>query len=298
MMRESTMIPVVLFAYARPDHLTRVLDALRDNRVPRIMAFADGARGLADAARVRKVRGLLRAVDWCDLQLVERPENRGLGRNVIAGVSEVAERHEAFIVWEDDLVAVPGTYAWMCAALRRFADDPRVMSVTAWTHPRITPADVGAQPYFDGRAECWLWGSWARAWRGMADQTALEKLAAAGNRGLPADAYGSDLPLMAAAEERQNIWAVRWLYHHLQHGGVCMRPPWSMVEHIGFDALATHAAGAGAWTNPPLRAVPPMPATWPEVREHPACRGRWQVAADVKPRWWHRLWRWLLPRGA
>jgi len=293
----SETIPVVLFAYARPTHLARALACLRENGVPLIYAFADGAKGAADAARVVEVRAMLRAVDWCELRLTERAENLGLGRNVRAGVDAVAAKHAAFIVWEDDLIAVPGTYGWMCAALTHYADDARVMSVSAWTHPRVTPAGTGDAPYFDARAECWVWGAWARSWRGMEAGTALEKMAEAAARGTPADAYGADLPAMARDEARKNIWAVRWLYHHLVRGGLCLRPPWSMVEHIGFDAAATHAAGAAEWANPPLRPVPPVPARWPMPAEHVDCREHWRV---VNPRrtWWTRLARrWERLRG-
>jgi len=287
MSREQSVIPVVLFAYARPDHLARVLTCLRENRVPRIEAYADGAKGPTDASRVQEVRRMLTAIDWCDVQIVERPANLGLGKNVLAGVGDVAARHEAFIVWEDDLIAVPGTYAWVCAALRRYVDDQRVMSVTAWTHPRVTPSTVKDQPYFDARAECWVWGAWRRSWEGLAPENALVKQAAAAARGIAADAYGSDLPVMARREERQNIWAVRWLYHHLQHGRLCVRPPWSMVEHIGFDASATNAEIAKAWANPPLRTCPPVPAAWPEPRENPQCGSLWRAA---NPPFWKGLW--------
>lgn len=280
-------IPVVLFAYARPAHLGRVLACLRENGVPLLYVFADGPKGETDAAAVEATRAQLRGIDWCEVRLTERPANLGLGRNVLAGVSEVAARHEAFVVWEDDLVCVAGTYAWIGAALRHYADDPRVMSVSGWTHPRVTPAEVGTQPYFDGRAECWVWGAWARSWRGMPEETAQEKLTATAQRGLPAEAYGADLPLMAAAELGQNIWAVRWLYHHLQLGGLCLRPPWSLIEHIGFDAGATNAAAATDWANPPLRPVPPIPAIWPEPREHPACRPLWRAA---NPGGWRQRW--------
>jgi len=281
-------IPVVLFAYARPGHLARALAALKENAPPLLYVFADGAKGPADSAAVAAVRDQVRAIEWCEVRLTERPANLGLGRNVLAGLDEVAARHEAFVVWEDDLVAVPGTYAWVCAALGHYAGEPRVMSVTAWTHPRITPEAAGDRPYFDARAECWVWGTWARAWRGMTEQTALEKLAATRARRLDPAAYGADLPVMAEAEERQNIWAVRWLYHHLQHGGLCLRPPWSMVEHIGFDATATNAESAGDWANPPLRSAPPLSAAWPEPQEHPRCRALWQ---DANPGGWRRHWR-------
>jgi hypothetical protein len=290
-------IPVVLFAYARPAHLARALACLRENGVPLIHAFADGAKGAADAAAVAETRALLRAVDWCEVRLTERKENWGLGKNVLAGVTAVAAEHEAFVVWEDDLIAVPGTYAWMGAALRHYAADERVMSVSAWTHPRVTPADMGEAPYFDARAECWVWGAWSRSWRGMSEQTARAKMAAAAKRGVAADAYGADLPAMAKVEAKKNIWAVRWLYHHFQHGGLCVRPPWSMVEHIGFDAGATNATAESGWANAPLRPVPPVPVVWPDGREHPECRARWQTAG-AKPRWWRRLWVWLNRRCA
>ena len=271
------MIPVILFAYARPAHLARVLACLRENRVPLILAYADGAKGAADAAAVAEVRALLRTVDWCELRLVERRENLGLGRNVLTGVAEVVSTHEAFVVWEDDLICVPGTYDWMCAALRYYAGDCRVMSITGWTHPRVTPPGVQSLPYFDGRGEGWVWGTWSRCLPGM-HEPALAKQNAVLSIGVPADAYGSDLPEMAAVEVRKNIWAVRWYYHHLQHGGLCIRPPWSMVNHIGVDDSATNAGGATEWSHRELRAAPPIPDIWPEPQLNPDCGPLWRKA--------------------
>jgi hypothetical protein len=284
---EAPLIPVVLFAYARPTHLRRALASLRENGVPLLYVFSDGARNARDAASVAAVRQIVREIDWCEVRAVERPENLGLGRNVLGGVTEVAARHEAFVVWEDDLVATPGTYAWLVAGLRHYAADPKVMSVTAWTHPRVTPAGLHGQSYLDGRAECWVWGAWSRSWEGMPEETARQKLALAARRGISADAYGSDLPAMAREEQRKNIWAVRWLYHHLARGGLCLRPPWSMVEHIGFDPAATNAAPAVQWANPPLRPAPVPPATWP-VAEHPDCRFLWRVASPRRS-WFARV---------
>lgn len=274
----SNVIPVVLFAYGRPVHLARTLASLCENKVPLIEAFADGAKCSEDAAAVAETRRLLRAIDWCPVRLTERADNLGLGRNVLAGVTEIAARYESFIVWEDDLVSVPGTYAWLCAALRHYASDERAMSVTAWTHPRIKPSAVIDEPYFDGRAECWVWGCWARSWRGMNAETAFEKMAAMQRRGISPDKYGADLPPMARAEKRTNVWAVRWLYHHLLHGGLCLRPPRSMVEHIGFDGEATNAAAAGQWANPPLQSPASLPTCWPDAIEHPDCQALWTKA--------------------
>lgn len=281
-MHDAT-IPVVLFVYARPDHLTRTLASLRANKVPLLYVYCDGAKHATDAERVMETRSVVRGIDWCQTRIIERDANLGLGASILKGVGEVLRQHDSLIVFEDDLICVPGTYAYLSAALRRYRDDSRVMSVTGWTHPRITPANVGLQPYFDGRAECWVWGTWARVWSGMADD-ATTLLARYEGRGMDPYRYGADIPGMAAIEHVRNIWAVRLLALHLNAGGVCLRPPYSMVEHIGFDSLATNAGEANEWANPPLRSVPPVPDHWPMVAEHPDCVRLWQAACGRRPR--------------
>lgn len=273
------MIPVALFAYRRPDLLELTLKALEGERLPLLIAFSDGPRGPADRAAVGAVRRLLRAVDWCPVQLVERDGNLGLGRSVLAGVSSVLDRHDAVLVMEDDLVCVPGTYRYLTAALRRYRDDRRVMSVTGWTHPRVTPAALGGQPYFDGKGECWIWGTWRRAWQGMG-RPAPDIMRECAGRGIDVDRYGSDMPKMAAEAGPRNLWAVGWWYHHLLHDGLCLRPPYSLGEHTGWDERATTTVPAAAvWRNPPLRDCPAVPARWPEPAEHPDCARLWRAAA-------------------
>jgi hypothetical protein len=264
------VIPIVLFAYARPDHLHRTLDCLRENHVPLIYAFSDGPRTPDKAPAVAQVRDMLRVIDWCEVVLCERETNLGLGRSILTGVTEALGKHEMAIVFEDDLVCVPGTYDYLCTALKRYRDDSRVMSVTGWTHPLVTPKDIIGQPYFDGRAECLVWGTWVRAWQGMQvnAKTLIQRCKA---EGIDVYRYGADLVDMANAELRMNIWAVRFLYWHILNGGLCLRPPWSMVEHIGFDAKGTNVEGELWIKNPPLKPCPPIPAQWPEPLEHPDC---------------------------
>ena len=87
-------IPVVVFAYNRPDSLAELLACLKRDAVPLIYAFSDGARHPGHAAGVAAVRGLLKSVDWCELVLVERRTNLGLGKSLVLGVTEVFDRHE------------------------------------------------------------------------------------------------------------------------------------------------------------------------------------------------------------
>ncbi len=280
--RDEDVVPVCLFAYARPEHLRRTLACLQRDAVSLIYAFSDGPRTPGEAGAVVEVRQILRAVDWCQVVLEERTENWGLGRSILAGVTEALGRHRMVVVFEDDLVCVPGTYPYLVAGLHRYRGHPAVMSVTGWTHPRVAPGDVGGQPYFDGRAECWSWGTWARVWEGM-DRDALTLMQECRRRGIDVYRYGADLPEMAEMERGRNLWAARWSYLHLLRGGLCLRPPHTLVEHAGFDPLATNAAGGSRWANPPMRACPPLPETWPVPVEHPQCARLWQAVCGHRP---------------
>jgi peptidoglycan/xylan/chitin deacetylase (PgdA/CDA1 family) len=275
-------IPVVLFAYNRPKHVRLTLSCLKKNNVSLIYAFSDGPRSDTDRPLVEEVRSVLRAVDWCELTLFERTENLGLGRSILTGVAEIFQRHEAVIVFEDDLVCVPGTYNYLCSALRHYRDDQRVMSVTGWTHPRVTPSGVQDKPYFDGRAESLVWGAWARSWSGM-KQDAWRLLQQCHQQGIDVFRYGADLPATAKQELQQNVWAVRFIYWHLLQRGLCMRPPWSMVEHIGYGADATNTKKEEWFTNPPLRTAPVPPDTWPQSVEDPECPRLWQRIYGYPP---------------
>jgi hypothetical protein len=294
----SETIPIALFAYNRPDLLAQTLETLRINEAPLIYAFSDGPRSVVDAPAVEAVRATVRAVNWCEVRLTERDKNLGLGRSIRAGVTDVLQRHNTVLVFEDDLICAPGTYAYLCAALHHYHNAPAVMSVTGWTHPDAVPRDVAGQPYFDGRADCWVWGTWARAWRGMETQDAVSLLRQCRARGIDIYAYGADLPDLAYQEMRRNTWAIRWVYWHIVQGGLCLRPPHSLVEHIGFDRRATNAKTAIGMAKTPLQPCPPVPQMWPAPLEHPACAGLWRELYGQRPAWWRRAMRGLRRAGA
>jgi hypothetical protein len=259
-----------------------------------IYAFSDAPKSPQHAEGVERVRKMLRAIDWAEVRLRERPENLGLGSSIRAGVEDVLAAHDSVIVFEDDLVCAPGTYAYLCAALERYRDEPSVLSVTGWTHPRVTPPATDA-PYFDGRTECWVWGTWKRAWRGM-EKDALTHMEEAAARGIDPRRYGDDLVDMAHAERARNIWAVRWSFLHIAQRGLCLRPPRTLVDHIGLDQHASNAGNEFFWANTSVGPVPAPPIRWPAPVEHPECPRLWRKACgrlgrlrSVLSNQWRRL---------
>ena len=57
----NTIIPVFLFAYARPDHLRRTLICLLENKIPFLYGFADGLKMPGVVEHVSEDRQILRS---------------------------------------------------------------------------------------------------------------------------------------------------------------------------------------------------------------------------------------------
>jgi len=284
-------VPIALFAYSRADYLLRSLECLERDRVPFIYAFSDGPRTTADASSVLEVRRILRSVKFCEVRLIERDENLGLSRSMIDGIGVVLQDHEAVIVLEDDVVCVPGTYEYLRKATEAYSQHPNVMTITGWTHPLVTPETVGGLPYFDGRGEgSWNFCVFRRSWEGI-QATAIELLRECRQHHIDLYRYGTDIVSMAQNSRVRDIWAVRFVLLHFLKGGLSMRPPWSLVDHIGVDERSVNVKIADKFSLQPLRECPPLPERWPEPTEHPDCPRLWQRACGVRPKLRKRIYR-------
>ena len=286
----SSSIPVVLFVYARPDLLRCTLASLEANQIPQLYVFSDAPRNSSVAPAVEEVRRIVEDIDWCDIHCEKNSVNLGLGKSILRGVGSVLERHDAAIIFEDDIVCAPHTYKYISAALDHYAHDDQVMSVTGWAHPRIRPPLPVQQPFFSGRFCCWGWGTWRRSWSGM-EIGAAKLLTRCRLRCRDVYRYGADVPEMAFWESATNMWAVRFALLHILRNGLCMHPPRSLTSHIGFDERSENCkadSGLGISIESLLPAPPP-PEKWPEPIEHSQCPSLWQTVYGERPRVYTRM---------
>jgi hypothetical protein len=278
--QKEEITPVILFAYARPDCLRRTLDGLRANRIPLLYIFCDGSKSEKDRVNVHEVQQIARGVNWCETRLTCREENLGLGRSVLMGVTDVLSKYTKVIVFEDDIVAAPGTYQFMCEALRVYENNTHVMSVSAWTHPKIRPPQVARKSFFTGRFASWGWGTWRRAWEGM-DTPAPVLLRQCRWRWVNVERYGTDIPYMAEHESELNIWAARFALLHMLRRGLCLHPPQSLVENIGMDGRGANVVG-DFWAQDSHLSMQSNAWEWPIARETKASVELWQLACGMR----------------
>jgi hypothetical protein len=237
--------PIVIFAYNRPLHLRRTVEALLRNpetAQSEIFFFSDGPRSEATAETVMAVRQYIRQVTgFKRITIVERERNLGLADSVIQGVSQVCKSHGKVIVLEDDLVTSPYFLKYMNDSLAYYAINDKVVSIHGYTFPISKPVP---ETFFLRGAGCLGWGTWRRSWD-LFEPDGRKLLENLQSRGLLEEFdYQNTYPYSRMLKDqilgRNSSWAIRWHASAFLLDKLTLHPREPLVVHIGNDGTGTH----------------------------------------------------------
>jgi hypothetical protein len=241
--------PIALFAYNRPAHLGRTLEALRKNDLAShtdLHIFSDGPKADKDAPLVDAVRASLRDVSgFKSVTVVQRAANVGLANSIIQGVTEVCNRSGRVIVLEDDMVTSPWFLRYMNDGLETYESDQEVISIHGYIYPVPTALP---ETFFLRGADCWGWATWMRGWK-LFNADGATLLAQLEQRALTDafdfdGAYGYTEMLRGQIAGRNNSWAIRWHASAFLSDKLTLYPGRSLVQNIGLDASGTHCGSS------------------------------------------------------
>lgn len=251
--------PIALFAFNRPDHLQRTLDALAGNALAgqsALTIFCDGPRHEEEQEKTNAVRRIAHAAQgFVSVAVVERERNWGCANAVIDGLTQMFAKHERLIVIEDDILTSPYTLQFLNMGLEKYQDKKTVFNIAAWSPPPKVfpvpheyPYDVYAMPRFNG----WGWASWRDRFAlvdwSVSDYTIFCKnqtLQNAFNQG------GADLTPMlhAQMEGKLDTWDVQVDYARFKHGLVGINPVRSYTTNIGHGSGTHTTEYTTRWDN-------------------------------------------------
>ena len=124
--------PIVLFAYNRPDHTKKVLDALAKNIEAiesDLYVFIDGPKISTTEKQLIKIHQTKQLIHrenrFKNIFITESDYNKGLSKSIIFGVSDVIEKRGKIIVLEDDIVPSIGFLAYMNLSLIHISEPTR-----------------------------------------------------------------------------------------------------------------------------------------------------------------------------
>jgi hypothetical protein len=263
---------VAFFAYRRPLHTLRALQALAANRGAEktvLYVFCDGAE--PDASRetldaIAAVREVVRKEPWCGTVKIECKEtHHGLAASLIAGITTVIAEHGRVIVLEDDLVTNPDFLSFMNRALDHYEPNPHVYGVSGFALvdgaalPEVFLLPIGSS---------WGWATWRSAWDCF-EVDARQLVDTIEQRSLETDFNFGGYPyfemLKQQASGEIDSWAIRYYASFFLRGGHFAFPRSTLVQNTGFDGSGTHG-DEGSPFDAPARSVNTSPeAAFPDL---------------------------------
>ena len=232
----DNLAPVALFVY---DNLERTRETVHDllhnawaKHTP-LYIFSDGGRDNRSWTKVNRLREYLHTISgFLSVEIIERPTNFYLERNIIDGIAHVFERHDRIIVVEDDVCTSPVFLYYMNDALRKYAHEKRVMHVSAFTNLSV-PAY--GETYFTPHMSGWGWGTWRDRWQEhfvhyASRSEALEGLT---HKDLDRLQYGGAFPCLKSLDKDPIPWDICWEIAIYRAGGLCLSPTHTLVRNIG-----------------------------------------------------------------
>lgn len=256
---------MLLLGFNRPDHVAKLVEAIRPIAPTRVYCGCDGPReGIgSDRQSCSEVRRIMGSIPWTGVlrtRFLDR--NVGCAEAVSGAIDWFFEFEEFGVVLEDDCIPAPDFIPFCAEVLHRYRDEPRVMSVlgTRCAGPALpTGPSYGFSRYFN----VWGWGSWRRAWR--LRQHDLRGWRSRRQGGNPLEA----LPRVSrkgwakkfdrlCRQARPSTWDHQWTFAHFLHDGLCVLPGVNLIKNIGAGADATHCKKASPWIDRSTGSL-----TWP-----------------------------------
>jgi len=242
----QNLAPIALFVYNRPEHTRRTLNSLQKNLLAdesRLFIFSDGAKTLADQAKVDEVRHLISDVTgFKSVKVIKGKENKGLANSIIAGVTQLVNDYGKVIVFEDDLLSSKNSLQYFNEALTKYTSEEKVMHIGAYMF-ELNDKSI-PETFFYRIATSWGWATWARAWKDfepdidkLIDQFDKPKI----NRFSIDGTMNFWKQMQEFKAGKNNSWAIRWYASIFLKGGLTLNPSHSLVHNIGHDGTGVHS---------------------------------------------------------
>lgn len=242
--------PVALFAYNRPEHTQRALDALSKCRKIEdceFYLFSDGPRSNDAKVDVDVTRKVLHewATDF-NARIVEQPRNLGLAKSIVTGVSELCKQYGRVIVVEDDLVVSPDFLHYMIQSLDHYENEDQVMQVGGFT--LSPPLEIVTDAFLIPVTTTWGWATWQRAWQHFSWEPVNLEAAKLDVEWSNLFNLNGTCTFSSMLEDRMagrnDSWGILWWYVVSRRNGLVVYPTKSLVWNGGFDGSGIHC-GSG-----------------------------------------------------
>lgn len=244
---KENLAPIVLFVYNRLEHTKRAIEALKKNDLANeseLFIYSDGPKKKEEREKIEHVREYICQIEgFKKVSIIERKENWGLAKSIVAGVTEIIENYEKIIVLEDDLITHKDFLKFMNEGLSKYKDDLRVYCLSGYSYVGEEMKDTGY--YFLKICSSWSWGTWKDRWEqydvlceGWDKLITDKKLRKKFNYDHSYPFY--NLLRRQMRDNTTNSWAIKWYWTVFKNDGLTLYPAKPLVINDGFDGTGEH----------------------------------------------------------
>lgn len=207
-----------------------------------MIVYSDGPKNDEDKLKVDTVRSQIRRIKgFKDVQLIERKVNLGLSKNIINGVTEIANSYDHFIVLEDDLISSPYFLNFMNEGLDKSEHSDNVISISGYFYPIKKKVP---NTFFIKGADCLGWATWKNKWK-LYEPKGEKLFRIIEEKNLVSEFdFGNAYPFTQMLRDQiagiNNSWAIRWYASAFINGLLTLYPGSSLISHIGNDGSGTN----------------------------------------------------------
>jgi len=242
--------PVLVIAFNRPDHLSVLMDRLREVQPTQLFIAVDGPRPhkAGELERVQACRDLSTTVDWpCDVQTNFQNDNLGCGLGVSTAISWFFDSVDRGVILEDDIIPDPSFFPYCEELLERYENDDRVFAISGCN---FVPAEHQSHPELPYRfsqvPHIWGWATWRRSWAkhrlDIADWREVLPVKTLWSRvghSIPSTVYWTSTFELLARKE-VDTWDGQLVLAAMAEDAWTATSNVNLIENIGFNEQATH----------------------------------------------------------
>jgi len=243
--------PILVIAYNRPDHLTVLIERLREVQPKKIYFAVDGPRKNKDADtdtdKVGQCKDLTHTINWdCEVITNFQESNLGCGLGVSTAITWFFESEERGIILEDDIIPDPSFFSFCAELLERHERDPEVFAISGCNFVPPNQISTSGAYRFSQVPHIWGWASWRDRWAqyqlditGWRTELPARKLWSKSGNSIPGAVYWAGTFELLARKE-VDTWDGQLVYMCMKNGMLTATSNTNLIENIGFNEQATH----------------------------------------------------------
>ncbi|MEJ8764149.1 glycosyl transferase [Phocaeicola sp. HCN-40430] len=244
---EKKLAPIILFAFKRLIPLKKTIESLLLNEEAKdsiLYIFVDGAREEKplEKEKVQTVQSYVKEIKgFKSVHYFFSEQNKGLGKSIIEGVTQIINQYGNAIVLEDDLILATNFLSFMNQGLNLYEKESKVFSICGYTNKIKTPKNYPYDSYFCTRSSSWGWATWADRWNSvdweLTNWNSYSKTKKNFNKWGGSDCFRM---LRSVKEGKGNSWAIRFCFAQFLQDKLSLFPIISKVKNEGFDGEGTN----------------------------------------------------------